>query len=79
MKQQVITPPLLRKASRKVISKKKLRYLAILHSEPYRTLFRDRRVIYSFFCSFFTYFAVSFLAKGAFLSPHNGEAGQKNS
>ena len=40
LKQQVVTPPLLREASRKVVSKKQLRDLPVLHSEPYRTLFR---------------------------------------
>ena len=39
VKQQVVTPPLLRQASRKVVSKKQLRDLSVLHSEPYRTLF----------------------------------------
>ena len=32
--------PLLREASRKVVSKKQLRDLPLLQSEPYRTLFR---------------------------------------
>ena len=48
MQQQVYTPPLFRDASRKVVSKKKLRYLSVLHSEQYRTRFCQKSVIYSF-------------------------------
>ena len=40
VRQQVITPPLLREASRKVVSQKQLRAPPGLHSQPYRTLFR---------------------------------------
>ena len=36
--------PLLREASRKVVSKKQLQDLSALHCEPYRTLFRYKRV-----------------------------------
>ena len=37
--QQVLTPPSLREASRKVVSKKQLRYLSVLHSEQYLPFF----------------------------------------
>ena len=65
VQQQFITPPLLREDSRNVVSKKQLRYLAILHSEPYRLTLKTRHILNLLFV--FPYFTASFLAKQAFL------------
>ena len=61
MIQQVITPSLLREASRKVDSQKQWRAPPALHSQPYCTRFRQKRVTYALLTMILTLFNFSIL------------------